>query len=174
MDCYIYSGDFEKALGAVEELPKTGSDYLMRKGLISEGLGNNKEARALLMQAVKEDPDNPSTHLRLGSLLVRQDKIDEGIATLKKACELNPSSSETRIKLAEALIIGGDDFLNEALKHFKYVHEQDKDNYDALIGLSQVYEKSGDIQLAIEYAESASKFDEAPVNCLYFLVKYNL
>jgi tetratricopeptide (TPR) repeat protein len=67
--------------------------------------------------------------------------------------------------------MAGDEYLNEALKHFKYVYDLDKNDYDALIGLSQVYEKRGDIQLAIEYAESASKLSEAPVNCLYFLVK---
>lgn len=36
----------------------------MRKGLAYEGLGNIAEARALLVEATNEEPENPLTHLR--------------------------------------------------------------------------------------------------------------
>ena len=136
-----------------------------------EGLGNIIEAKNSLVQATKEDPNNFTTHLRLGSLLYRQDKLEEGINCLRKACELSPSNFEVRIKLAEALLMGGEECLDEALTHLKYVYDLDQNEYDALIGLSQVYDKRGDAQLAIEYAEAASKLPEAPATCLYFLVK---
>lgn len=103
---------------------------------------------------------------------MRQEQLEEGIKSLKKACDLNPENVETRIKLAEAYIMTGDKHLDEALKHFKYVYEVDKNDYDALIGLSQVYEKRGDTHMAIEYALQASKLPEAPINCLFFLVKF--
>ncbi len=54
-------------MNAVEDLPKTKAtkaDYLMRKGLAYEGLGNISEARVLLVEATNEEPDNPQTHLR--------------------------------------------------------------------------------------------------------------
>lgn len=97
------------------------------------------------------------------------DEIEAGIVSLRKACQLDKDNVEIRIKLAEALIMSREDHLEEALKHFKFVYEKDNHDYDALIGLSQVYEKTGNLEHAIEYAQIAARLQEAPVNCLFFL-----
>ena len=100
--------------------------------------------------------------------------METGITNFRKAVEINPETAETRIKLAEALIMSSDDNTDEALSHFKYVYDKDKNDYDALIGLSQVYDKQGKLREALEFGLIAAKLPEAPTNCLFFLVSQSI
>lgn len=58
----------------VETLPRTRAtkaDYLLRKGLTYEGIGNTAEARKLIEQATIEDAQNPLTHLRYSIMSIK-------------------------------------------------------------------------------------------------------
>lgn len=65
------------------------------------------DAEQRLRAILQQHPDNRVAQLRLGSLLFGQRRVDEGIAHLSRASELDPENPETRYQLADALLRAG-------------------------------------------------------------------
>lgn len=65
------------------------------------------EAEQRLRAILQQHPDNRVAQLRLGSLLFGQRRVDEGLAHLGRASELDPDNPETRYQLADALLRAG-------------------------------------------------------------------
>ncbi|MCK4309517.1 MAG: O-antigen ligase family protein [Candidatus Atribacteria bacterium] len=99
---YLAKGDLDKA---IDEF-KRAISYQRGEGtmppLYSE-LGNAylkleryEPAEAAFMDALKIDPNLVGTRYRLADTYLRQNKIDEGLAELKKVIELAPDSQEAK------------------------------------------------------------------------------
>jgi tetratricopeptide (TPR) repeat protein len=75
----------------------------IEKGLDQFADGNFDEAAKMLQQALALDPNNAEAHAAMGKVLVRQEKLDEGIAELQKAVELAPDDPAPYYVLGFAL-----------------------------------------------------------------------
>jgi len=70
--------------------------------LTRELQGRRPEAREILSRALKRSPDDLMTLTNLGSMLVRDDRADEGLPLLEKAYAIQPNSFEVLVNLIVA------------------------------------------------------------------------
>jgi predicted Zn-dependent protease len=82
-------------------------EALMRAGAVP-GQPEFGEAEVVLRRAVAERPGDPSSHLALGKLDLMGDKIDDAIAHLEKARQIEPGKASVYASLAKAYQRRGD------------------------------------------------------------------
>ncbi len=88
-------------------------------GLVREYSGDLEGAEAAFRAAIFQKPDDFEAHLRLGSVLYQQRKLDEAQKQLERALEIDPSSSYARFELAKVQNAQGQ--TQAALKNFETV-----------------------------------------------------
>jgi tetratricopeptide (TPR) repeat protein/transglutaminase-like putative cysteine protease len=92
-------GDIPVALGFLDELtrarPELSSPVSEREELLV-GLGRFDEARALLVQAIADCPEEARLHERLGCVLHRLGREAEALGELRRALELRPQNPDLR------------------------------------------------------------------------------
>jgi tetratricopeptide (TPR) repeat protein len=107
----MLEGDVPEAIRIAREAVKKGdSDYrlltllgeaLLRSG-IAPGEPEFKEAREALEKSVAERPNYAGSQLALGKLALLDNRIDDAIAHLETARELNPNDASVYSNLASA------------------------------------------------------------------------
>jgi tetratricopeptide (TPR) repeat protein len=119
----------------------------LEKGIKLFEEGKYPEAKHFFEGFVKENPKNDTALFYLGKVWLAQDNHDKAIDWLKKAVELNDSSSEYHIWLGQAYGIKAQNssmfkqpFLAKKVKkEFKKAVELDSTNLDARFALMQYY-----------------------------------
>ncbi|HEX4954604.1 MAG TPA: tetratricopeptide repeat protein [Thermoanaerobaculia bacterium] len=64
--------------------------------------GRFADAASIFKQAIRKDPNNAAAYCFLGRAQVELSQFDEAVASLEKAVQLDPSSSDIHHRLAEA------------------------------------------------------------------------
>ncbi len=110
-------GNMRQAIQAAREGVRQGyensvlltilGEALMRAGAVP-GQPEFGEAEVVLRRAVAERPGDPSSHLALGKLDLMGDKIDDAIAHLEKARQIEPGKASVYASLAKAYQRRGD------------------------------------------------------------------
>ncbi len=72
-------------------------------GLVLREGGDFEGAAGELRLAVSQAPDDAQSHHLLGTVLLKQNNLDSAIGELQKAVELDPTLSDARASLAQAL-----------------------------------------------------------------------
>ena len=72
-------------------------------GLVLRETGDLDGAAGELRQSVVELPDDAQGHHLLGTVLLKQDKVNGAIVELRKAVEIDPTLTDARASLAQAL-----------------------------------------------------------------------
>jgi tetratricopeptide (TPR) repeat protein len=89
-----------------------GGDVRLRDALATVerhvAAGEGAAALAVLRSLVRERPEWPDLLARLGALELREGLVDDGIATLSEALELNPDYHAARLELALGLEARGE------------------------------------------------------------------
>ena len=98
------------------EMADTTSSILQRASTLSAE-GHAADAEELCRQVLQRDPDNVEAIGKLGTILVRSGRSDEGILSLRKALERDPSSADMHSELGLALQSSGKPEL--AIAHFE-------------------------------------------------------
>ncbi|MFA4829703.1 MAG: tetratricopeptide repeat protein [Thermodesulfovibrionales bacterium] len=129
-------------------------------------LGELSEEKGLATDAIKY-------YLASADILSREGKKDALLRTYDKILNLSPSNISLRNKVAELFIKEGlqieaakeylhiarlyddKDDINNAKGYFKKALELQPNNKEALLGLSSVFEKTGDSKQSLEYAKKA-------------------
>ena len=97
-NAFIMQGDYEKALNyflrQIELAPMPESYYNI--GVLLMYQERNKEAIEYLKQAAELDPTYLPTHLNLGSIYLKLNRMNDAIAQYKKANELKPDDPEIK------------------------------------------------------------------------------
>jgi tetratricopeptide (TPR) repeat protein len=91
-------------------------------GLVREYSGDLDGAEQAFRHAIVQKPDDFEAHLRLGSVLYQQRKLDEAQKQLERAMELDPASSYARFELAKVQNAQGQ--TETALKNFEAVAKE--------------------------------------------------
>jgi tetratricopeptide (TPR) repeat protein len=117
-------GTVENAIGAVETLrgrPAAASDHFRKaqrlnpksaiaRSNLGQALaeqGQEAEAEKLLREVLADEPDHVPTLRRLGLLLGRLQRIEEGMSLLRRCEELAPGDRATRFSMADLLATSG-------------------------------------------------------------------
>ena len=88
-----------RALGAVEDVMRTGRRFRQRSGAARAGSGRYCVGGAGRLAAVAASPSAAHGHETLGLVLARLGRTDEAIAQLEVACRLDASSATARLNL---------------------------------------------------------------------------
>lgn len=111
-------------------------------------------------QARDRWPLDPATHRALGRALCRNGRLDEGIASLRKALELRPEA-ETELALGDAWL--DHDRYVDALQAFSEAARLDPTNAAAHNGRGIALALSGDTRRAVEAFSEAVRLSPGPL-----------
>ena len=125
--------------------------------------GELAEAEANFRTALEKDPGYVEAYWKLGGVLCRQKKFEEGIAALRKAVEIAPNYSAAWQTLAETLVnLGRHD---EAIQCYDILLQQPATAREAAANLGYLYYVKHQPRKALEYWTSFldSNPDSLPV-----------
>lgn len=124
------------------------------------GMNNWKDAEDTLRQAIKLSPDSPEAKSGLARIVIRQQRLTEGIQLLKQALALAPDNKSLHRELADAFnALGNVDAANKELKLAGVVLA---DAADTLIQQGDAYLLSRDFPAAIRKYKIASTKHASP------------
>ena len=126
-------------------------------GLEYANVGNHGEAVKLYREGLRRGVNTAWLYSRLGSLLLRQGKRDEAIASFEKASELNPADSESLSDLGLAYLESGR--LADAERAFKWSVATNPDFALSHNGLGLVSIDKRDLPNARIHFEKAVQLD---------------
>jgi tetratricopeptide (TPR) repeat protein len=115
-------------------------------------LKNKDTARAILQfqNAVKATPKNAEAYYQLGMAFLAARDVDQGIATLRKALEINPKHRNANLEMAKLRTITNDKgILHDAEEELREILQGTPDDPDALHTLALTELKLGDSEAAI-------------------------
>jgi Flp pilus assembly protein TadD len=113
----FFQGNMREAIQVAREGVRQGyenfvlltilGEALMRAGAVP-GQPEFGEAEMVLQRAVAERPGDPSSHIALGKLCLMADRLDDAIAHLEKARQIEPGKPSVYANLAKAYQRHGD------------------------------------------------------------------
>src|SRR5512135_1081116 len=107
----IEAKDFRTAfleLKTTVELDPNNFDALGKLGEIYVMAGKKEEATQIADNLVKSRPNDPHGYILQSGLAVRAGRVDEGIAKLKKAAELDPKRIRTLLTIGNIYLLKKD------------------------------------------------------------------
>ena len=139
--------EFQNAL----QINKTLVPAIYGLALVAESKGNWQEMYGLLSKVVEQDPKHIAAQLKLGSLLLAADKLDEAFAISNKLLVLNKDDSAILAFRAAVLLKMGD--TKGALEQANLALAKKPDNIEALVVLASERIAAGDSAKAVEYLD---------------------
>jgi len=131
------------------------------ESLINQGdlLGADalQQAEAHLQKAVHLAPLDSSYHLKLGKLYLRMNEFKGAITTLQKAVQLDPDSIQSRITLAEAVQISGNN--HQAKQIAKEISHLAPEEPAAYLLLAKIALQEKQAENALNYAQKILQTD---------------
>jgi tetratricopeptide (TPR) repeat protein len=139
---------FQEAIHAFEECLKLDPKNIKAEdnlGLSYQGLGQTQDAASAFRQAIAwQDPvliKNPQPYVDLGSLLLEQNRTEEGIPYLLQAIGIAPNESRAHEQLGKAYL--HQDELQKAQLELEKAVDLSPRNAALHFELGQVYRKEG-------------------------------
>jgi lipopolysaccharide biosynthesis regulator YciM len=172
MQLYERLKQWDKAYESCEALAKARGEsrhaklsyYLIQQGLQLAEHNSQKASRVKFREALKIDPLSPEAYLNLADSYMREERPEDALEALKKFIEKNPAKASvvfTRIK--DILYAIGE--FGEIENIYNSIIESYPENKDAQLALSEIYEKKGEInraiQLCLDILEKDSKYKPA-------------
>ena len=117
--------------------------------------GKLEEAKRLLEQLARREPDNPEVPLTFASVEFRLKEFDAAIAAGRRVLELNPRYAVGVLDLALSYQAAGR--LDEAIAGFEHTLELLPDNVKALLNLAEIHYSRGEHQQAFDYYQRAAR-----------------
>ena len=121
-DAHMRLEEFDDARRYVELALKADPNFPglnTLSGLVKEYSGDLDGAQEAFHRAITQKTDDFEAHLRLGSVLFQQRKLDEAQSQLERALQIDPTSSYARFELAKVQNAQGQ--TEAALKNFEAV-----------------------------------------------------
>ena len=115
-----------------------------------------EQAKGLLEQALKLNPNSDSLKVSLGSCYIFGNVHGnpmEGIMMVREVAERDPHNLYAQMTLGIGASMTGQ--FDKAIERFKKVIEHQPSNPEANLNLAEVYERKGDKQSAIEWYEKS-------------------
>jgi tetratricopeptide (TPR) repeat protein len=113
--------------------------------------------------AVAIAPNDAEAYYQLGWSLLQQGRLRDAAAAMRKAIELNPRHTGAQVKLAELLVLAGDeDSAKQSKERMKDILSDSPDNPDALTALALAELRFGDLKEGEQHLRQA--LAKAPQN----------
>ncbi len=150
------STDALKAYKKALEVDPDNEDALTGLAMVYTDLGDNKAAADLLRKVADK---NPSPHSLVNLAGVYEQLKDYSLAAemLRRALDQQPGNSDLKRPLAEDLLQS--DQVDDALKLYQELADDDPKDPSAMLRISQIYRQKSDFVKAREAADKAKEID---------------
>jgi tetratricopeptide (TPR) repeat protein len=113
--------------------------------------GDEARSSALLIEALKKNPQSGALYHALGLAQVRMGDAEAGTASLKRACDLAPAVARYAYVYAVALNSQGQS--EQALRLLRETHVQFENDQDVLFMLAAIHRDRNELEQALQYAD---------------------
>ena len=120
---------------------------------LQDQLGKSKEAIELYQHAIRAHPEQAAAHNNLGLCYARQNRLDDTVAAMSRAIQLDGKNPLYRNNIAAVLVDQGR--ISEALPHLRAAHDDAATYYN----LGYLLQKKGQSQVALQYFRLALQAD---------------
>lgn len=132
----------------------------IRQGIDLMSLQKYAEAEELFSSLAEQDPRNVEVYINLANAQIDQEKVDEGIATLKRALLVDENNAEVLYDLGCAYFLKVD--YAHALRYFNLVERQGEATVDMYSIEAAIFVDSDDYNMAIRSINRAIELE--PLN----------
>ncbi len=154
----------EKAYKKVLEIDATNEDAMTGLAMVYSDLGDTKAATDLLRRAAEKNP-TPRSLSTLASAYEQLKDYSLAAETFKRALDSSPGNAEIERALAQNLLLS--DQLDESLKIYQQLVEEDPKDLQSLLRVSQIYRQKRDFAHARESANKAKEIDPTNLEVEY-------
>lgn len=133
------------------------SETLYHQAAQAYGKGNQTEGLQLANQALAADTNNYKAYSLKGIILAFNGSPEDGIASVQKALELNPTYTQAFFDMAMAQKLGK--HYDESIFYFQKVLVVDSKNTWSYYGIATNYADKRDKAHALEYLQKAMALD---------------
>jgi tetratricopeptide (TPR) repeat protein len=159
------SPDAERAYKKALENDPGSEDALTGLAMVYGDLGDNKQAAEMLRRAADKNPNGRSL-AALASAYEQMREYALAAETLKKAIEITPSDrGELRRALAQDLMLS--DQLDAALQEYQSLANEDPNDAQVQLRISQIYRQKRDFAKAREASDKAKQLDPNSIEIRY-------
>ena len=125
------------------------NDDIFKHGNLLIRQGKYDEAEQIYLELIKNDPDNYSAHVNLGSVYFGKDVIDKAINEYEISIRLNPEKPQAFFNMG--LLCSSLHDYEKALNFFKKADEVDPDNRATLFSIGETYFNLKNYDAAMEW-----------------------
>ncbi len=154
----------EKAYKKALEIDAANEDAMTGLAMVYSDLGDTKGATDLLRRAAEKNP-TPRSLSTLASAYEQLKDYALAAATFKRALDASPGNVEIQRALAQNLLLA--DQLDEALKIYQQMVEEDPKDLQSQLRISQIYRQKRDFSHAREAANKAKEIDPTNLEVEY-------
>jgi tetratricopeptide (TPR) repeat protein len=154
----------EKAYKKVLDIDPANEDAMTGLAMVYSDLGDTKAATDLLQRAAEKNP-TPRSLATLASAYEQLKDYALAAQTFKRALDASPGNVEVERALAQNLLLS--DQLDEALKIYKQLVEDDPKDLQSQLRISQIYRQKRDFAHAREAANKAKEIDPTNLEVEY-------
>jgi tetratricopeptide (TPR) repeat protein len=141
----------DKFTADIEKMKAKHSRELYNSGVENFNAGNHEKAIKQLEMAAVVDPDDQEGWALLGKAYIRSEMVEESIAALEKAAELDPTYEKIDDRVLLMEIYYNEDRVQEALNLAMEILRQDQKNREATKVAAFCYNQMGQTEKAFEY-----------------------
>jgi tetratricopeptide (TPR) repeat protein len=148
---HAQQGDLAGVDGQLKSLT-TGQDHPDRTEILEalakgyRSVYRHGEALTCLNQLLEKDPNYIPALLLRGRTLEKLERDEDALKDYQQAVNLAPTSFEARARLAESLAAVGQ--IREAIGQYEYLHQQQSDNAEVVIGLAHCRHDNSELEAA--------------------------
>jgi tetratricopeptide (TPR) repeat protein len=158
------SVDAEKAYTQALALDPNNEDALTGLAIVYSDVGDTRKAIEKL-QAVTNSNPNPRTLAALASSYEQLHDYRSAAEVLRKAIALDPENSRIKHALARNLLYS--DNLDDALKYYKEIADDDPHDTEALLRMAEIYREKRDFPTARQMLDKAKASDPENLEVQY-------
>ena len=158
------SVEAEKAYSQALTIDPNNEDALTGLAIVYSDVGDTRKAIEKLQAVTNKDP-NPRTLAALASSYEQLHDYKSAAEVLRKAIELDPENSRIKHALAKNLLYSGS--LNDALKYYKEISDDDPHDSDALLRMAEIFREKRDFAKAREFLDKAKAADPENLEVRY-------
>ncbi len=151
---------YKKAL----DLDPGNEDAMTGLAQVYTDLGDTKAAADLLRKVADKNP-NPRSLMNLAGVYEQLKDYSLAAEMLRRAVEQQPGNTELKHALAQDLLYS--DQIDDALKLYKELVEEDPKDEQSLLRISKIYQQKREFAKAREAAEKAKELDPTNIEILY-------
>src|SRR5579862_3412154 len=158
------SVEAEKAYTQALALDSNNEDALTGLAIVYSDLGDTRKAIEKLQAVTNKDPNSRTLSALAGSYEQLHD-YRSAAEVLRKALALDPENGRVKRALARNLMYSNN--LDEALKYYKEIADEDPHDTEALLRMAQILRDKGDFNKARETLEKAKASDAENLEVRY-------